>query len=317
MAKKQKKQKSETVEQEDSTALNKKNCQALLQDVESIIYDYNDSFPNSVGDSVRNWHWVYMAILTIASIAIVIMRPMSMNYVLVFSALLGLMDGIGYFYSYNKGNGVFRRVTQYNTVLNQCKDKLKAYAEYSDVSKYLQSLEPYLKQIGRKKTKFRMLAAVVFLGYMAVVGGYVGYIWLYEYTGNRQPLENIHPADGLGVYPKILELYNIQINEPFFTLNPLDSSTTNQPIDFFIVQKVYEHKIDGVMLRFPFPKEYYFHHLEITNTDGKVALKGYRDSDNYNGETGCVVLGVDSTFAINALIYLHDNAGNLRYRIAQ
>ncbi len=75
--------------------------------------------------------------------------------------------------------------------------------------------------------------------------------------------------------------------------------------------------IDGVMLRFPFPKEYDFHHLEITNTDGKVALKGYRDNENYNGETGCVVLGVDSTFAINALIYLHDNAGNLRYRIAQ
>ncbi len=75
--------------------------------------------------------------------------------------------------------------------------------------------------------------------------------------------------------------------------------------------------LDGVMLRFPFPKEYDFHHLEITNTDGKVALKGYRDNENYNGETGCVVLGVDSTFAINALIYLHDNAGNLRYRIAQ
>ena len=39
----------------------KKSCQLLLQDAEKLIYDYNDSYPNCVGDCVYNMHIAYMS----------------------------------------------------------------------------------------------------------------------------------------------------------------------------------------------------------------------------------------------------------------
>lgn len=284
----------------------KKSCQLLLQDAEKLIYDYNDSYPNCVGDCVYNMHIAYMSILTIASFVIVYIKPVALHIILAFSVVVGLVNAIGQGIKYKRK--YFD--SSYDSVLNKCKYKLQPFDTYPDVQKYIDSLEPYLRQISNKKKMYRWLSVLVFVGYLAVVSGYVGYLCLYDNPRTRQPLENIHDTDGLGVYGKLPEYFKIKLDEPLFSLSPLEGG--DEKVGFFIVKG----SGSNIMLRFALPNGFGAHQqLEITNTAGKVALQGHRDTEKYNGETGCVPLFDEREKNISALKYLRNHADSLRYRI--
>ena len=154
--------------------LSKKDCQNLINQVEKLIRQYAHTYPDCVDDAVLNRRKIYMWVLVIASIALVTIQPCIAHGFLVFGICVGALastEDMQYIYtdSYDESN--------YDHTLRNCKEMLSPYADFPDVKKYFDSIEPILKKHKANKIKYRVLGGFIMVIFFAVVVGYLYYVW--------------------------------------------------------------------------------------------------------------------------------------------
>ena len=292
--------------------VSKESCRSAMQEVENNVQDFGNSFPRSIGECVRNSIRRYLLTLVIASVVLMIFQPTIAHGFILFFVAVGVFVGWQDLDARKKYDNGF-----YKKTLSRCQNIMCPYAKFPDVKKYTEKIESGIKDVKRQKKGFILMSWLVYAAFLAVVGGYLGYIYRYESPKTRPALENIHPGDGLGIYCKLPEYFGVEKNEPFVYLSPLNDSTDYGKIGFFIVETSFavQGQVDrpGVALRFANPNPNRVNYImEITDKDGNVALKGglYR-----NLRMGSIEFDEDKSYTINAINYIYTHADELRYRM--
>lgn len=291
--------------------VSKESCRSAMQEVENNVQDFGNRFPRSIGECVRNSIRRYLLTLVIASAVLMYIQPMiAHGFILFFVAVSVFVAWQDLDARKKYDNGFYKKT------LSRCQNIMRPYAKFPDVKKYTEKIESGIKGVKRQKKGFILMSWLVYAAFLAVVGGYLGYIYLYESPRKRPALENVHPGDGLGIYGKLPEYFGVEKDEPFVYLSPLNDSTDYGKIGFFIVETIYTvdgHERNGVVLRFANPNPNKVNYImEITDKDGNVALKGglYR-----NMRMGYIEFNDDESYTINAINYIYTHADELRYRM--
>ncbi len=158
--------------QQENQKLSKNDCQKLINTIENRIRYYAYEYPDSLSDAVLNGRLVYLLTLVAASIALVVIQPGISNGILVFCVCVGALAC----------TQEWPGVCEYNSfrfeyTLSECKKMLRPYADFPDVKKYYDSIEPNLKRLKAKKQLYRVLGGVIMVIFFFVVIGYLWYVW--------------------------------------------------------------------------------------------------------------------------------------------
>ncbi|MBO4773137.1 MAG: hypothetical protein J5595_11420 [Bacteroidales bacterium] len=159
--------------QQQNQKLSKTKCQELINQVENKIRYFAYEYPDSVTAVVLNGRLVYLLTLVAASIALMVIQPCIANGILIFCVCVGALACTQ---DWPVGDTFSRYSFEYT--LSKCQKMLRPYADFPDVKKYYDSIEPNLKKLQSKKKLYRVLGVLIMIMFFIVVGGYLWYVWM-------------------------------------------------------------------------------------------------------------------------------------------
>ena len=286
--------------------LTKNNCQNAIRDVEDAIYRYKNSFPNSVSECVRNSAKFYLWLMALGSIALVIVQPNMTYGFITFMCVIGAI-GVGqdlpykHLYSFDYSNVMFKL------------DELKPYAEFPDIKRYIDSIEPNLKHAKQRKIMFKRLGTAVNILALLVVVGYLTHVLINESKFFRGKVENIHPGDGIGVFSELPSYFNMEPTKPFVTIKPLEGSGLTGDLDLYVENRGAAKNFSDyhMYLCYLRPEGGSLNKYVITDKQGNYSI--FEDISTHSDGVYTFYLGKDEGLVINKLNYLYTHADELRY----
>ncbi|MBR4441198.1 MAG: hypothetical protein IKS00_06585 [Bacteroidales bacterium] len=288
--------------------LTKNNCQNAIRDVENAVFSYKNSFPNSVSECVRNSAKFYLWLMALGSIALLIVQPNMTYGFITFMCVIGAV-GVGQDLPYKH---VY--FFDYSNVLLKLKE-LKPYAEFPDIKRYIDSIEPNLQRAKKRKIMFKKLGTAVNILSLVVVVGYLAYVLIYESKYFRGKVENVHPGDGIGVFGELPSYFNMKPDKPFVTIKPLEGSGLTDNLDLYVENLGASRNFSDyhMYLCYALPKCSSQHKYVITDKQGNPSSIECFVCDSHGKYSAYV--GVDEANVINTLNYVYTHTDELRYAL--
>ena len=287
--------------------LTKNNCQNAIRDVEDAVFRYKNSFPNSVSECVRNSAKYYLWLMALGSILLMIFQPLMAHGFILFMCVIGAI-GVGQDLS---------RKESYNFDYKYEKSLLKylaPYAEFPDIKRYIDSIEPTLKLAQKRKIRLKRMGTAVNVLAFVAVAGFLTHILVNESSYFRDDVENIHPGDGIGIFSQLPSYYNMEPHKPFVSIKPLEGSGLTENLDLFVENRGEAKNFSDYSMYICYlrPEGGSLNKYVITDKQGNFSI--FEDFDNYSDGVYTLYLGTEEGLVINKLNYLYTHADELRYK---
>lgn len=154
----------------DTKKYNKKECQDKLKAVQDMMLQYARAYPKSVSDCISK----YMKIFLIPFIifGFILVEAPGMNDVFGF-----IVCGIG-IVMLMKIWQIKRPKNPYDdrghtSIYDTCMEQIGKYADFPDVKKYADTINPTLQHLYKQKTMYKIVAIIIFVIYVALLAVYL------------------------------------------------------------------------------------------------------------------------------------------------